>query len=173
MSRKTNAAQVGRDITVRGSASRLYYYPHMAFRASLLLLVFGAALSAHRLPVKVYTSANGVPRNSARCLVPDANGMLWICTSEGLVRFDGYQFRVFGPEQGLPSRSIFDLVPSRHGGYWLVTDAGVCRLPAGSKIGDRCQPLEIDGHTGDFEPDCLAETAAGATWVATADALYR
>ncbi len=145
----------------------------MAFRASLLLFVFGAALSAHRLPVKVYTSANGVPRNSARCLVPDTNGMLWICTSEGLVRFDGYQFRVFGPEQGLPSRSIFDLVPSRHGGYWLVTDAGVCRLPAGSKIGDRCQPLEIDGHTGDFEPDCLAETAAGATWVATADALYR
>src|SRR5579871_1799316 len=165
MSRKTNAAQVGRDITVRGSASRLYYYPHMAFRASLLLLVFGAALSAHRLPVKVYTSANGVPRNSARCLVPDASGMLWICTSEGLVRFDGYQFRLFGPEQGLPSRSILDFVPSKKGGYWVVSSAGVCRIPTGSQIGEPCRPLENEHPDGDFQPESLVESDDGNAWV--------
>src|SRR5262249_24002924 len=102
----------------------------------LFCLVFpllAASLSAYRLPIKVYTTAHGLPRNSARCIVPDSNGLLWLCTSEGLVRFDGYQFAIFGPEHGLPSRSILDFVLSRKGGYWVVTDAGVCRLPAGSK----------------------------------------
>ncbi len=135
-------------------------------------LLFAAATAAQRLPIKIYTSASGMPRNSARCMVPDASGMLWICTSEGLVRFDGYQFRVFGTESGLPSRSIFDLVPSKKGGYWVVSDAGVCRLPAGSKVGDICRPLEVEGPSGDFQPDCLVEAADGNTWVATMRAVF-
>lgn len=135
--------------------------------------MFAAALMGHRLPIRIYTSANGVPRNSARCMTPDANGMMWLCTSEGLVRFDGYQFRVFGPENGLPSRSIFDLVLSRKGGYWLVTDAGVCRIPAGSRIGDRCIPLAAEGVTGDFQPESLVESPDGTTWIATMRSLYQ
>lgn len=145
----------------------------MPLRACLFVLFFAAALPAHRLPIKVYTTANGMPRNSARCLVPDSAGLLWICTSEGLVRFDGYQFRVFGPEQGLPSRSIFDFVPSRKGGYWVVTDAGVCRLPPGSRIGDLCRPLAVDGPSGDFQSEALAESQDGNTWVATTRAVFR
>ena len=145
----------------------------MPLRLYVFVLFFAAAVPAHRLPVKVYTTANGLPRNSARCLVPDSNGLLWICTSEGLVRFDGYQFRVFGREHGLPSRSIFDFVVSRKGGYWVVSDAGVCRLPAGSRIGDPCRPLAVDGPTGDFQPDAFVESPDGNTWVATTRALFR
>ena len=145
----------------------------MLRRVCLVLLCFAAMLPAHLLPIKVYTTTNGMPRNSARCMTSDSNGMLWICTSEGLVRFDGYQFRVFGPEHGLPSRSIYDFVLSRKGGYWVVSDAGLCRLPAGSKIGDRCRPLEMQGPTGDFQPDCLVESPDGRTWVATSKALFQ
>lgn len=129
-------------------------------------------VEAHRLPIKVYTTANGMPRNSARCIAPDANGMLWICTSEGLVRFDGYQFRQFGPESGLPSRSIHDIVPSRKGGYWIVTDAGLCRLPEGSKIGQVCKPLEKPGQTGDFQSGGVIESPDGNVWIATQRAVF-
>src|SRR5215813_5761292 len=124
----------------------------MSLRVCVLMLLCAAALPAVRLPIQVYTTAQGMPPNSTRCLVPDPNGVLWICTSEGLVRFDGYQFRLFGPEHGLPSRSIFDFIVSRRGGYWVVTEAGVCRLPAGSKIGDPCHPLQTDGPTGGYQP---------------------
>ncbi len=148
------------------------YNPLMPPRVWVVLLLAAAALPAHRLPIKVYTTSNGMPRNSARCLAPDANGMLWICTSEGLVRFDGYQFRLFGPEDGLPSRSILAFVPSRQGGYWLLTDAGVCRLPAGSKIGDRCRLLPVEGSPGDYQPEGVVESPDGNTWVATMKAVF-
>jgi signal transduction histidine kinase/ligand-binding sensor domain-containing protein len=144
----------------------------MWLRAWVTLILGVAALAAHRLPIKVYTTVNGMPRNSARCLMPDASGMIWICTSEGLVRFDGYQFRIFGPEQGLPSRGIVDFVVSRKGGYWVVTDAGVCRLPAASRVGDRCRPLEVDGPAGDYQTDGLVESADGNTWVITLKGVF-
>lgn len=144
----------------------------MPVRACFLLLLFAPALAAHRLPIKVYTTANGLPRNSARCMAPDANGMLWLCTSEGLVRFDGYQFRLFGPEYGLPSRSIDDLAPSRNGGYWVVTDAGVCHLPPGSKIGEPCKPLAMPVETGDFQSGSVVESADGNVWIATQRAVF-
>jgi ligand-binding sensor domain-containing protein/signal transduction histidine kinase len=145
----------------------------MPLRLCLLALLCAAAVPARRLPIQIYTVANGMPRNSARCMVPDPTGLLWICTSEGLVRFDGYQFRVFGPEHGLPSRSIFDFVVSKKGGYWLVTDLGVCRLPPGSRIGDPCVLLNVDRPIGEFQSQSLAESGDGATWVATTKAVFR
>lgn len=137
------------------------------------VLVTTQDLAAHRLPIQVFTTAQGLPRNSAACLVPDRNGLLWLCTTEGLVRFDGSEFRTFGREQGLPSSLIVDFLVSSKGGYWLVTDAGICRLPPGSAIGDPCRVLPVDKLDGEFQRDSLVESADGHVWVATDKALYR
>src|SRR5215471_18451469 len=92
-----------------------------ALRLGLLAALAALPLAARRLPIRVYTTAQGLPRNSATCLVPDPNGLLWICTTEGLVRFDGYEFRTFGPEHGLPSRLVLGFVVSKRSGYWFRT----------------------------------------------------
>ena len=120
----------------------------MAGSKALLLsvaavLATALELAATRLPIQVFTTAQGLPRNSAACLVPDGNGLLWLCTSEGLVRFDGSEFRTFGREQGLPSSVVLDFLVSSRGGYWVLTDAGVCRLSPGSAIGDTCRMLPV------------------------------
>ena len=139
----------------------------------LALWVAPLELSALRLPIQVFTTAQGLPRNSATCLVPDRGGLLWICTSEGLVRFDGSEFRTFGRDQGLPSSIMLDLIVSKKGGYWLMTDAGLCRLPPGAKIGDPCRLLTIDKRAGDFQSEALVESPDGRVWAATQSALYR
>jgi signal transduction histidine kinase/ligand-binding sensor domain-containing protein len=143
----------------------------------VLLLLCALAAPARRLPIQVFGAAQGLPRNLVRCLVPGSNGFLWICTSEGLARFDGSRFRVFGPAEGLPSRSVIDLVPSRKGGFWVVTDRGVCRLPPGSRIGEPCTLLAIERrggeYVGEFEDGCLFESRGGDTWVATTKVLFR
>src|ERR1035438_3800423 len=39
---------------------------------------------ATRLPLRIYTTADGLARDAVNCIVPDARGFLWLCTAEGL-----------------------------------------------------------------------------------------
>jgi ligand-binding sensor domain-containing protein len=42
-----------------------------------------------------YTSENGLPQNSIKDIAADSDGFIWLATEDGLVRFDGRQFKVF------------------------------------------------------------------------------
>jgi hypothetical protein len=54
----------------------------------LLSLLFLAALfseaPAQQLPIKSYTSADGLARDYVGCIVPDSHGFIWFCTPESL-----------------------------------------------------------------------------------------
>src|SRR5437867_9458294 len=83
---------------------------------------------AERLPLKTYTTADGLPHNVINKIVRDSPGFLWFCTEEGLSRFDGYSFTNFGMEQGLPHGSVNDLLETRGGDYWVATGGGLVRF---------------------------------------------
>ncbi len=141
-----------------------------------LVVLLAATLAsgiAHRLPIQHFGTAQGLVRDSVVCMVAGPSGVLWLCTPEGLVRFDGYRFRTFGTDDGLPSRNILDFVPSQKGGFWVVTDRGVCHISASSRIGDRCRLLDVDRLEGDFLSHTLVESRDGSTWVATTRRIYR
>ncbi len=55
----------------------------MPLRAAFLLALSASGLWARHLPIQVFTSAQGLPRNLVECLVPGPSGFLWICTSKG------------------------------------------------------------------------------------------
>ena len=124
------------------------------------------------MPIQVYTSAHGLPHNAVTCLLPSRTGFLWLCTPEGLVRFDGYHFQVFGPEQGLPSRKVIGLAPAPGGGFWILTDRGLCRLKPSSKVGEPCHLLDTDKSPA-FDGGLVFVSEKGDTWVASASAVYR
>src|SRR5436190_12123592 len=83
---------------------------------------------AERLPIKTYTTADGLAHNNVSRIVRDSRGFLWFCTFEGLSRFDGYTFTTYGVGYGLPSQVINDLLETREGDYWVATEAGLCRF---------------------------------------------
>src|SRR5260370_39978147 len=91
-----------------------------------LALIGLVAASAAQLPVKIYTTADGLARNTIECIVQDPRGFLWFCSSDGLSRFDGYTFTNYGTEHGLPNRGGTSLLISRRGLYWLEAFAGLC-----------------------------------------------
>jgi ligand-binding sensor domain-containing protein len=74
-----------------------------------LLLAPSADVRAEHLPIKTYTTADGLAHNVVNRVVRDSRGFLWFCTREGLSRFDGYSFTNYGIEQGLPSAMVNDL----------------------------------------------------------------
>src|SRR5258708_35712 len=90
-----------------------------ALLACFEVMLTSASL-AERLPIRVYTTADGLARDRIVRIVPDSRGYVWFCTTEGVSRFDGYGFVNYGTEQGLPGRIVNDFLEARDGTYWIA-----------------------------------------------------
>ncbi|MBT8386863.1 MAG: hypothetical protein KJO12_05580, partial [Ignavibacteria bacterium] len=42
-----------------------------------------------------FSTEQGLSQNSIMRILQDSRGFLWICTYDGLNRYDGYQFKIF------------------------------------------------------------------------------
>src|SRR2546428_1648472 len=121
----------------------------------LLLILVLAVLSreptvrAELLPIKTYTTADGLAHNEVNKIVRDSRGFLWFCTTDGLSRFDGYTFTNFGPDQGLPHANVTDLLETRSGEYWVGTYGGMVRFNPKGTPGNR---VHYDGEASVVAP---------------------
>ncbi|MGH9760405.1 MAG: ligand-binding sensor domain-containing protein, partial [Blastocatellia bacterium] len=151
--------------------------------APLLCVLGPVVASAERLPIKTYTSADGLARDYVTRIVQDSKGFLWFCTTEGLSRFDGYKFTNYGTDQGLASRQVNDFLETRTGVYWAATDKGLCRfipdaVPQGNPVGLKGNPPRfavyyLGDEAGAISIRRICEDHAGTIWCATHAGLYR
>src|ERR1700730_9022187 len=158
-----------------------------------LLITFSQLTRAGRLPIKTYTTADGLARDQVNRIVRDSRGFLWFCTSEGLSRFDGYKFTNYGVDQGLPDRQVNDFLETRSGVYWVATLSGLCRFNPGASTQSghtdaaRHEPRFVVYHLSDDDTSDsaapnyqrsravykLCEDREGTLWCGTESSLYR
>src|SRR5881394_3980888 len=102
--------------------------PIPAVRFILTLTAFflfsAHSLDAERLPIKVYTSADGLGTSATFSLVRDSRGFIWICSRDGLIRFDGYRFITYRIGNDEADPAVFNLLPTRKGIYWINLNTG-------------------------------------------------
>lgn len=96
----------------------------------ILLFVLPVNISASVNPqILNYSAASGLPSNEVTCIVEDDIGMMWFGTSNGLARFDGYEFKVFRSDYLSPSflksNSIRFMEKAPDGRLWIVTNKEV------------------------------------------------
>lgn len=89
----------------------------------LLFAVF--PVLAERLPIKIYTSDDGLGSSASFNLVRDSRGFIWLCSRDGLVRFDGYRFITYRVGGADADPAVFDLIPTRRGVYWIDLNRGM------------------------------------------------
>src|ERR1039458_4386277 len=116
---------------------------------------------ATRLPLRIYTTADGLARDTVNCIVPDARGFLWLCTAEGLSLFDGYGFVNFGSAQGLPHRTVNAFLQTRQGVYLAATDDGLARLDPAAPLGSPPKVVFLPATGTIF---ALLEDRTGTVW---------
>lgn len=124
------------------------------FSVLLILLCSLAVARAERLPVKIYTSADGLGSSFVNHLMRDRRGFLWFATRDGLSRFDGSRFRTYqiGKEDAPPGiESVFE---TSKGVYWITTTAGLYRYdpnsaPAASPNKNNDRPILNAQFIGD------------------------
>jgi signal transduction histidine kinase/ligand-binding sensor domain-containing protein len=128
--------------------------------------------TGERLPVRILTTADGLPRDQIACVYPDARGFVWFCTGEGLTRWDGYTAVTFGTGDGLDSAAVWSFLPSSSGRYWVGTDSGLIEFqPMGA--GQRFQQVRRDDGQPTGAIYALAESRDGSLWCGTGSGLLR
>lgn len=144
--------------------------------ASITLVLF-VVLHVHseRLPIKIYSSADGLGSSFIDFLMRDSRGFMWFCTRDGLSRFDGARFITYRVGDKNAPPGIESIYETHDGTYWITTTAGLYRFKPGAATqgaqtsGDR-PFLNAEFVSGGRGP--LLEDRAGNLWYASDD-LYR
>jgi len=146
----------------------------LAAALSLALPLAAAAAPAH-LPLRHYTSADGLAHDAIVRIRFDDEGFLWIATAGGVSLFDGTQFTGFGPADGLRGRTVVDLALGGDGEDWVATDAGLFFFRPGETAapGKLFREVPLAGVPEQDHPFRLLADRRGRLWVGTLGRLWR
>ena len=76
-----------------------------------------------------FSNKEGFNQNTVNAIEQDKYGFLWYATPNGLIRYDGYEFKTFNTqsndEHAISSNNITYLFNDRNGILWIGTNVGV------------------------------------------------
>ncbi len=113
---------------------------------------------------------NGLPQNTVQALTQTRDGLVWLGTESGLVRFDGTAFQIFdrNSNPALPSGDIRCLLQTRDGALWIGTGAGLARWRDGAVT-----TFSTQNGLPDNAIAALDQAADGVLWVETEQGVAR
>ncbi len=141
----------------------------VALHASLAV----AQLQVKDLRFRHLNVEDGLSHNAVYSIAQDETGFLWFAAEQGLNRYDGYRFDVFGHEPGnrasLPEEDVNTVLVDRSGTLWVGTwGGGLARLdPATESFVRYPTDPALPGALRDRRVQCLLQDRAGALWVGT------
>jgi len=175
------------DLDVKNSFNRQFSGLKLSLlRVHLLffVLVFltasklNAIETVNNLSFDLYSQEHGLSNNQIHCVLQDRKGWVWIGTSQGVCRFDGYRFTVFKNDpddstslKGNLVRTIFE---DHLGQLWIGTENG--GLNKYDREKERFQQLFYHGDQAPLRNVSVAsiqEDNQGNLWVGTESNLFR
>ena len=112
--------------------------------------------------IRSWGTTDGLPQNMISAIAQSRDGYLWLGTGEGLVRFDGVRFTIYGMDHGLESADVRNILEDRNGVLWLITADG----RVGRWQNERMEPVgRGDPKSSEETALYLAEDAEGHIWV--------
>ena len=121
----------------------------------------------------------GLSQSSVFCILQDSKGFLWICTQDGLNKYDGYDFTIYRPMPGdsesLSDSYILSLYEDEDRTLWIGTygrglnsldlDTGkITRFPFDGQVGESLAGEVVTAITQD---------GRGSLWIGTNRGLNR
>lgn len=92
--------------------------------ALILFCLASVSVRTEILPIKPFTSADGLGSSFINFITTDSRGFLWVCTRDGLSRFDGAKFinyQIDAPDAAPGIENLFEL---KNGKYLIGSTGG-------------------------------------------------
>lgn len=140
---------------------------------SFLLLMFVLCASAqvaeprfHRLSYN-----DGLSNNTVNCIYKSSKGFLWIGTTLGLDRYDGFRIRsyFYDPNNptSLPDGNIFEITEDAEGMLWMNTSMGYCVFNPVTETFERDIQGWMERHGMKGKPRFVHADKRRNLWIAT------
>jgi ligand-binding sensor domain-containing protein len=113
------------------------YLPKPSQILPLLLLLTVPAVLSPQSPhpaFRQYSTGQGLPSPEVYSILQDSLGFMWFATDNGVSRFDGCEFRNFGPSDGLAENVIFYMRLDTRGRVWMQSMSGKLYIAEGDII---------------------------------------
>ncbi|MEM8893373.1 MAG: two-component regulator propeller domain-containing protein [Bacteroidota bacterium] len=136
----------------------------------LISFGYGQDLSFSR-----FTKEDGLPGNRVRCFLKDDQGFMWIGTSQGLCRYDGYEFKHYTSKSGFPTADDYVrcLFQDSEGLIWIGTNLGgaVAMNPKTDATEIfKHNPNDLNSIAGD-RINIITEDEQGLIWIGLANGM--
>jgi len=114
--------------------------------------------------ISTWQIKEGLPQNSVKTITQTSDGFLWLGTFEGLVRFDGMDFKVFDKDNSpLQANFINTLLATKDSSLWVGTNGGGLNLFRNRKF----EPLPAEPDERMRYVYSLMESRNGILWIGT------
>ena len=154
----------------------------MRYAAFYIILFFlsekNCAQNFPNIQFSQLSDKDGLSNNMVNSIAQDNDGFIWIGTSDGLNRFDGYKVRSFHqiPHQknSLIFNGVYSIVCDRKNNLWVCTGEGFSyyNKKSGQFYNFRHNPSDNNGIANDEYVNVYL-VDDNTTWVTNASVLYR
>lgn len=137
-------------------------YAFLVLLFSISSLVVPAQQAPATYSYEYFNSSHGLPSSEIICLAKDHQGFLWVGTSAGLSRYDGYEFHNYPLSKENELIGFVNvIVPDAKKGLWIGSDAGLFFY-----INNEISKISISTSSPQGVNDILLEND-GTIWLAT------
>lgn len=93
-----------------------------------LLLFYAFRIQPQQYPIIDYTGDRGLLGNQVFSIYQDSKGYMWFCTSSGLTKYNGTEYKVYDANDGFSSSIVFNVQEDRLGRIWIGSINSIYRI---------------------------------------------
>lgn len=128
------------------------------------LLTVNSQVFCQRQNYRVFTENDGLPSSTIYSIKQDSKGYIWICTDQGVSRFDGYEFQNFSIVDGVADSEVFNIFEDSKGRIWHFTFNGKVSFYQNGKFYNSKNLSVLGGLDSESMINNIFEDSNGRIW---------